>query len=54
MACECNCDSHACKRIVWILNIVAGGMLITLGVLRFVFFSQASSFLDVILSIYYM
>ena len=52
--CNCDCDSGACRKIVLVCNIISGFMLIILGVLRFVFFSQANSFLDIILSIYYM
>ena len=52
--CDCHCDSETCRKIVKICNLISGGMLISLGVLRFVFISQANSFLDIILSIYYM
>lgn len=43
MGCECNFENKDCKKIMKILNILAGAAIITCGVLRLVFLSQYTS-----------
>lgn len=40
MACSCNWENKYCKRIMKILNIIAGLSIIACGILRLIFLYQ--------------
>ena len=40
MSCSCNWENKDCKKIMRILNIIAGLSIIACGVLRLIFLSQ--------------
>lgn len=54
MACEFEWGSQKCEKIVKIFNVICGLLLITLGILRFIYNEQLNNFTSIILSIYYM
>ena len=54
MACECEWTSQRCGNLVKISNIISGLFLIALGILRFIYNSQLTNFLQFLLSAYYM
>ena len=57
MACSCNWGSNDCKKVMKVLNIIAGLSLIVCGVLRLVFLAQytfSNKFLYSALSAYLM
>jgi hypothetical protein len=54
MAWQFEWGTQKCEKFVKICNVIGGLLLITLGVLRFVYNDQLKNFLSVILSIYYM
>ena len=54
MAWQFEWGTQKCEKLIKIFNVIGGLLLITLGVLRFVYNDQLKNFLSVILSIYYM
>lgn len=43
MACQCNWENKDCKKIMKVLNIIAGLSIIACGILRLIFLSQYTS-----------
>jgi hypothetical protein len=50
----CDCTGKGCETTIKILNIFGGLVLVGLSIVRFIFNSQLTNFLQFLLTIYYL